>query len=88
MQWRPGEQIVRREILRGRPWLGKDDGLLETRMDEGRFTAAEIDEIRAEGARIGAMLDAGERWWDAEWSRWSPPRDWEAKPLPKGWDVV
>ena len=69
-------------------WSFKDDDLLETRMTEGRFTAAEIEEIRDEGSRVGAMLDAGERWWDAEWSRWSPQGDWTAKPLPEGWDVV
>ena len=69
-------------------WSFKDDDVLEERVREGRFTAAEVDGIRAEGARIGAMLDAAEGWWDAAWCRWSPSPDWAAKPLPEGWDVV
>ena len=69
-------------------WSFKDDDVLEDRVSEGRFTAAEIEEIRAEGARIGAMLDAGNRWWDTGWSHWSPPPDCGPKALPEGWDVV
>jgi hypothetical protein len=69
-------------------WSFKDDEELEERVREGRFTAAEVTDIRAEGTRIGAMLDAGETWWDHDWSRWSPPADWTARPLPEGWDVV
>jgi len=69
-------------------WSFKDDEQLEERVREGRFTADEIVAIRAEGSRIGVMLDAGERWWDDSWSRWSPPDEWTAQPLPKGWDVV
>jgi hypothetical protein len=69
-------------------WSFKDDDLLETRVDEGRFTTAEIEEIRREGARIGKTLDNGGGWWDTAWSRWAPPPDWAAQPLPEGWDVV
>jgi len=69
-------------------WSFKDDEVLEERVDEGRFTAAEVEGIRAEGARIGALLDAGQRWWDEAWSRWGPPPDWATQPLPEGWDVV
>jgi len=72
----------------GGSWSFKDDEQLEERVREGRFTADEIVAIRAEGSRIGVMLDAGERWWDDSWSRWSPPDEWTAQPLPKGWDVV
>jgi hypothetical protein len=71
----------------GGSWSFKDDDVLEDRVREGRFTEAEITEIRAEGARIGTMLDAGERWWDESWSRWRPPPDWVAPVLPQGWDV-
>ncbi len=69
-------------------WSFKDDELLETRVREGRFTAAEVVDIRRTGAEIGAMLDAGAPWWDDGWSRWAPPPEWISQPLPEGWDVV
>ena len=72
----------------GGGWVFKDDDKLEERVHEGRFTQEEVAKIRAEGARIGAMLEHGERWWNGRWSSWAPPRDWTAQPLPEGWDVV
>ena len=50
------------------PWEWKDDELLDERVAEGRFTADQVAAIRAEGARVGALLDAGERWWDDWWA--------------------
>ena len=58
------------------PWEWKDDELLDQRVREGRFTAAQAAEIRAEGARIAAELDAGRRWWADDWARWRPPDTW------------
>jgi len=69
-------------------WSFKDDNLLETRVREGRFTAAEVEAIRRVGAEIATMLEAGVQWWDGDWSSWSPPAGWEATPLRDGWDVV
>ena len=37
------------------------------RLGEGRYPGM-ADAIRAEGDRIAALLDAGERWWDPAWS--------------------
>ena len=37
-----------------RPWEWKDEELLERRVEEGRFTAEQVVEIRAEGERIAA----------------------------------
>jgi Protein of unknown function (DUF402) len=71
----------------GGAWSFKDDDALEERVREGRFTTDEVGDIRAEGARIGALLDGGCRWWDEAWSRWQPPPDWTAPSLPEGWDV-
>ncbi len=83
MPWKPGESIVRREVLRGKPWPATTVFVV---VDEPRLLASYIPE--GEGARIGAMLAAGAQWWDEAWSRRSPPRDWVTQPLPEGWDVV
>ena len=58
------------------PWEWKDDELLDERVREGRFTAAQAAEIRAEGARIAADLDAGRRWWSDDWASWTPDHAW------------
>ena len=70
------------------PWSFKDDELLDVRVRDGRFTAAEATEISALGAEIGAMLDAGTEWWDPVWSRWEPDPGWRAPAPAEGWDVV
>ena len=59
------------------PWEWKDDDVLEERVSEGRFTAAQIAAVRAEGRRVGALLDAGERWWDDAWASWLPDDGWD-----------
>ena len=57
-------------------WERKDEELLELRLREGRFTETQLAEIRAEGARIEAELEAGRRWWDARWALWEPDPTW------------
>jgi hypothetical protein len=59
-----------------RPWEWKDEELLERRVEEGRFTAEQVVEIRAEGARIAGELAAGRRWWDESWAGWQPDPAW------------
>lgn len=58
-------------------WEWKDDELLEVRVAEGRFTPAQVAQFRAEGRRIVAQLEAGERWWDEAWATWTPPPGWD-----------
>lgn len=60
------------------PWQWKDDELLDLRVREGRFTPEQAEAFRAEGRRVGAMLDAGEAWWDDAWRAWAPPPGWDA----------
>jgi len=57
-------------------WRFKDDELMEPWIERGRFTADEVAAIRAEGARVAARLEAGERWWDESWSTWRPDPAW------------
>jgi hypothetical protein len=66
-------------------YVWKDVDLLERREREGRYTPEQVAEVRAEGARIAARLDRGERWWDEAWSAWEPDPSWAAPELPSGW---
>ena len=59
------------------PWEWKDDELLDVRVAEGRFTPEQASAAREEGRRVGALLDAGERWWDDSWASWQPPAGWD-----------
>jgi len=69
-------------------WRYKDDEHMESWIDCGRWTVDEVAEIRAEGARIAADLDAGRRWWGDEWATWEPDPAWRAPELPADWDRV
>jgi|SRR5438034_11185607 len=60
------------------PWEWKDVELLEQRVREGRFTEEQAERIRAEGTRVGALLDAGDRWWGDAWASWRPDDGWDA----------
>ncbi len=62
----------------GAPWVWKDDEELEERIAEGRYTAGQVAATRAEGQRVAALLDAGERWWEDSWADWQPPVGWDA----------
>ena len=50
------------------PWSFKDEDKLEERRADGRFTEAEVAEIRSIGSEIAVMLDRGEQWWDESWA--------------------
>ncbi len=70
-------------------WSLKDDEQLEPWIERGRWTREEVEAIRAEGARIGAELDAGRRWWSDEWASWEPDPACSVPPeLPEGWEHV
>ena len=67
-------------------WRWKDEEELDGWVARGRFTRDEVAEIRAEGARVAAELDAGSRWWDETWAAWEPDPVWPMPELPDGWD--
>lgn len=58
-------------------WRRKDDEKLDAWVARGRWTAAEVAEIRAVGARVERELAAGRRWWDGRWAEWAPPPGWD-----------
>jgi hypothetical protein len=59
------------------PWQWKDLDVLDQRVAEGRLTADQVAWVRAEGERVGALLDAGERWWGDAWASWAPDEGWD-----------
>jgi hypothetical protein len=63
----------------------KDDELLEQRVAEGRFTGEQVVRIRAEGAKVAAALERGERWWDGAWADWTPNGSWSLPAFPPGY---
>ena len=67
-------------------WRWKDDEELEGWIERGRWTAEEVEAIRAEGARVTAELEAGRRWWSDEWAAWEPDPSWPTPELPNGWE--
>lgn len=69
-------------------WELKDDELMDARVVEGRYSAAQVERIRALGERLGAALDAGEELWDRRWVEWSPDPSWGGETLPGGWAEV
>jgi uncharacterized protein DUF402 len=67
-------------------WRYKDDEKLEGWVARGRWNAEEVAAIRAEGRRVGRLLDDGCRWWGDEWADWRPDPHWAAPTLPVDWD--
>lgn len=67
-------------------WRWKDDERMESWVERGRWTAAEVAAIRAEGARVAAELEAGRRWWSDEWASWEPDPAWPTPEISDGWE--
>jgi hypothetical protein len=67
-------------------WRYKDDERLEGWIERGRWTAAEVAEIRSEARRIGGLLENGNRWWSEEWAAWRPDPTWPQPTVPDAWD--
>jgi hypothetical protein len=67
-------------------WRWKDDEHMDEWIERGRWTREEVEEIRAEGARVTAALEAGRRWWSADWAVWEPDPGWPVPELPTGWE--
>ena len=66
-------------------WIVKDADVLPDRITEGRFSRPLVEWIESIGEDLIARLEAGTRWWDESWSRWTPPDTWRNTALPAGW---
>ena len=70
-------------------WELKDDELMDQRVQEGRWSAERVAQIREEGAKIAARLNNAERWWPLEWRDWTPDPAWVVPTeLPGGWAAL
>jgi hypothetical protein len=47
------------------------------RVGEGRFTAEQAEEFRAEGRRVVELVERGLNWWDDAWAEWRPDPGWD-----------
>jgi uncharacterized protein len=63
-------------------WRWKDEDELEEAVRLGRFTPAEAADVRAEGERAVAMLNAREWPFDDDRSGWRPDPAWPSPQLP------
>jgi hypothetical protein len=66
-------------------WKYKDWDMLDEHVRRGRYTAEDAAAIRADGAAVTAMLDAGTQWWDDRWVSWAPPPGWVSPTLRADW---
>jgi hypothetical protein len=67
----------------------KDEEHVAASASLGRFSQDDAVAIHAVGARVRAEIEAGARWWDERWSRWTPPPELLIPPvLADGWRDV
>jgi hypothetical protein len=69
-------------------WAFKDRDLLADHVGLGRYSTDQVERVLALGDELSAELDAGHRWWDESWARWTPDPSWSPVALPQGWQGV
>ncbi len=67
-------------------WHWKDEDEFDLARDHGFIEAGLLDEIRAEGERIIADVEAKAWPFDAGFEDWRPDSDWAVPELPTYWD--
>lgn len=68
----------------GGRWEWKDEDEAEEAVLTGRITVEQLDRLRAEGERIGALADAGRFPFDGTWTDFRPDPAWPPPGLPDG----
>lgn len=69
-----------------RSWRWKDEDELAEAVLVGRLNANQASDIRAEGERVAAMIDAHAWPFTPEVAMWRPDPEWPIPELPAGWD--
>ena len=69
-------------------WSWKDEDEFADAIRLDRFTATQAAEIRAEGERAIAIIEAGGWPFNAGWEAWRPDPSWRIPSVPDGWDRV
>jgi len=70
-----------------RSWRWKDEDELEHAVERELVSEAEAREIRAEGERAIARIEARVEPFDDRWVGWRPDPLWTPATLPPGWDA-
>ncbi|MGW4400738.1 DUF402 domain-containing protein [Amycolatopsis nivea] len=71
-------------VTPGAGWKWKDEDEAEAAVEAGRLTTAELDRLRAEGERMGALAERGAYPFDGTHTDFRPDPDWPAPALPAG----
>lgn len=74
------------QIAPDRTWNWKDEDEFESVQERGVFSVDEASEIRAEGDRVIATIEANEWPFNAGWEHWRPDSVWPIPSLPVRWD--
>ncbi|MEV6900245.1 DUF402 domain-containing protein [Amycolatopsis sp. NPDC051372] len=69
-------------VTPGIGWRWDDEDEAEEALAAGRLTAGQLDRLRAEGERIGALADAGAFPFDGTHTDFRPDPSWPAPELP------
>ncbi|WIX78636.1 DUF402 domain-containing protein [Amycolatopsis carbonis] len=69
-------------VTPGAGWRWDDEDEAEEALAVGRLTAEQLDRVRAEGERIGALADAGAFPFDGTHTDFRPDPAWSAPQLP------
>lgn len=73
---------------RPREWGWKDEDEFAAAVQYGRFTPREAADVRAEGERVGALIEAWAPPFCDGWENWRAPAEWTTPRLPEDWDVA
>ncbi|WP_329050126.1 DUF402 domain-containing protein [Amycolatopsis sp. NBC_01488] len=71
-------------VERDGTWRWDDEDEAEVAIDAGRLTRAQLDRLRAEGERIGALAERGTYPFDGTDTDFRPDPGWPAPELPAG----
>ncbi len=69
-------------------WRWKDEDELAEAITLGFVSQAQADEIRAEGQRALARLEARSSPFGDGWERWTPDPAWPMPELPANWHAI
>jgi hypothetical protein len=72
------------KVTRAGEWSWKDEDEAEAAVSAGRLTADELRRLRAEGERLGELVDARLFPFDGTWVDFSPDPAWPRPRLPDG----
>jgi len=74
------------QITHDRTWSWKDEDEFASVQHRGVFSLDEAVEIRAEGERVVAAVEANAWPFNAGWEQWRPDPTWPIPVIPDGWD--